>query len=187
VKKYPSCGCTHLVIEACQKMLAQQDLNPQDIVRVDTVISDIARSVLPYGVPKNRTEALFSVPWCAAAAFIDGTVGVATFQPSALARADLLDLSARISVAEHPRAPGLAFHPDFPDMVTVHLKDGRSFSETVAYPPGSPQRPLPIDDLRTKFLSNTEMGQVSQPKAELLFDRLFDSPTAMNVCALVID
>ena len=175
IKNYPSCGATHLVIEACQNLRNRHQMKPSDVVGVETVISDIARSVLPYGVPKDRTEALFSVPWCATVALIDGDVGVASFQPDALSRSDLLDLAARVSVNEHPRSPGLAFHPDFPDAVTVHLKDGQSFSDRIAYPIGSPKRPLPHDDLRRKFLDNAQHGGLSKDVAEGLFETIFEA------------
>lgn len=176
IKNYPSCGATHLVIEACQNLRNRHQVEPSDVVGMDAVISDIARSVLPYGVPKDRTEALFSVPWCAAVAMIDGDVGVASFQPDALTRPELLDLAARVSVNDHPRSPGLAFHPDFPDTVTVHLKGGQSICESVAYPIGSPKRPLPDDKLRHKFLNNTQLGGLSRDLSKVLFETIFDAP-----------
>lgn len=175
IKNYPSCGGTHLVIEACQNLRNRCQVDPSDVVGVETVVSDIARAVLPYGVPKDRTEALFSVPWCAAVALIDGDVGVGSFQPDALLRPELLDLAARVSVNEHSRSPGLAFHPDFPDTVTVHLKDGRSFCDRIAYPIGSPQRPLPKDDLRRKFLDNAQHGGLSKDVSEVLFETIFEA------------
>lgn len=177
IKRYPSCGCTHLVVEACENLRAAQSFQPSDIARVETVVSDIALSVLPYGVPKNQTEALFSVPWCAAVALIDGTVGVASFQPETLNRRDLLALSARISVKEHPRSPGLAFHPDFPDQVTVHLMDGRCFTDSIAYPLGSPQRPLKQANLKAKFLDNATIDCLPHAQAEAMFDMVFDTPS----------
>ncbi len=173
IKNYPSCGVTHLVIEACQTLRNRHQVKASDVVSVKTVVSDIAHSVLPYGIPKDRTEALFSVPWCAAVALTDGSVGVASFQPDALLRPELIDLAARVSVNAHPRSPGLAFHPDFPDTVTVHLKDGRSFCDRVAYPIGSPQRPLSEDDLRRKFLDNAQNGGMSKDVAEGLFETIF--------------
>ena len=178
IKKYPSCGCTHLIVEACQNLRAAHSIQPSEILRVETIISDIARSVLPYGVPKNRTEALFSVPWCAAVALTDGFVGVGSFQPEALNRKDLLELSTRISVGEHPRYRGLSFHPDFPDKVKVHLKNGRSLTESIVYPVGSPQRPLEQADLKAKFLDNAAFGKLPLGRAEAMFEMVFETPAS---------
>jgi len=186
IKKYPSCGGTHLVIEACQKIREKHQVSSADIASVDTSISDIAYSILPYRVPNNRTEALFSVPWCAAVALVDGDVGVPSFQPEALARPNLLDLSARISVNEHPRSPGVAFHPDFPDVVTVRLKDGQSFTETVSYPLGSPPRPLATSDLRSKFLENMKLGKAPADAAHSMFENIFESPQRVTARDFVV-
>lgn len=186
IKRYPSCGCTHLVVEACQNIRAVHGIQFLDIAHVETVISDIARSVLPYGVPKNRTEALFSVPWCAAVALVDGSVGVESFQPETLKRQDLLELSARISVEEHPRSPGLAFHPDFPDRVKVYLKDGRFMTDSIAYPSGSPQRPLDRADLKAKFLDNARFGDLAIARAEAMFDMVFETPSGRLLSDLFV-
>ena len=105
-------------------------------------------------------------------------VGVGSFQPEALNRKDLLELSTRISVDEHPRYRGLSFHPDFPDRVKVHLKNGRSLTESIVYPVGSPQRPLEQADLKAKFLDNAAFGKLPLGRAEAMFEMDFETPAS---------
>ncbi len=181
IKKYPSCGCTHLVIEACQKIRQESQLAPRDILRVETTISDIALSILPYGVPDNRTEALFSVPWCAAVALIDGSVDIQAFEPEALQRNDLRDLASRITVSEHPRADGVAFHPSFPDVVIVHLRDGRALTHQISFPAGSPPRPLANEDLEEKFCTCAARSGLSKESCEVWFSKLLVEPLESTV------
>lgn len=183
-KKYPSCGCTHLIIEACEVIKRTHDLDPGQIARVDTQISDIAYSVLPYGVPADRTEALFSVPWCAAVALENGTVRIADFDAATLAREDLRALAARVAVSQHARAPGLAFHPSFPDTLTVHLKDGTRLSHSVAYPIGSPTRPLSDDMLQQKFM-DCVAGRMPALHAQSLYEKIIQNSRAISVSDLL--
>lgn len=169
IKKFPSCGCTHLIIEACQIIRSNHDLATPNIKRVEASISDIAFSILPYGIPKNRTEALFSVPWCTAFALLNENVGVSSFELNALDRKDVRALASRVTVIQHPRSPGVAHHPSFPDVVTVYLKSGQNLSHSIAYPIGSPTRPLSDFDLEQKFLDCMERGNQVRSQASKIF------------------
>ncbi len=48
-------------------------------------------------------------------------------------------------------------YPDkFPARVTITLKDGKSFQETVLFPKGDPQDPLSAAEIEAKFRGNAE-------------------------------
>ena len=150
-KKFPSCSCTHLVIEGCMMLREKHDLKPDEIVHVEGCVSDIAFSVLPYGVPETSNEGLFSVPWCAAAALVDGKVTIGTFSEESIRRGDLRRMAERVSVTEHPRFPGLAFHEDHPDITRITLDSGEVLEQPIAFPIGGPNRPLSDEELSCKF------------------------------------
>ncbi|MBT3787584.1 MAG: MmgE/PrpD family protein [Alphaproteobacteria bacterium] len=155
-KLYPSCGCTHLAIEAAEQLQAKHNIIPDAIESVLVTTSDIAIEVLPYDVPKIAREALFSLPWCVAVGLRDGKVGVDSFSDQAILRSEVSSLAARVSVEKHPRNGGDVFHQDFPDCVTVTLKSGETYHEEVAYPRGAPERPASDLDVERKFLDCAE-------------------------------
>ena len=184
IKKFPSCGGTHLIIEACQIIRSNYDLATTNIERVETSISDIAFSILPYGIPKNRTEALFSVPWCAAFALLNDSVGVSSFELNALTRKDVHALASRVSVIQHSRSPGLAHHPSFPDVVTVYLTDGQNLSHSIAYPIGSPTRPLSNSELKRKFLDCMEKGNKLRAQGSKVFEIVMNCSQQASISEL---
>ena len=71
--------------------------------------------------------------------------------------------------------------------MTVRLKDGRSFCDRIAYPIGSPQRPLPHDNLKRKFLNNVQCGGLSKDVAEGIFERIFEAPPENTLGDLVVN
>ena len=158
----------------------KHQLKPEDIAHIEGCISDIAFSVLPYGVPENRAEGLFSVPWCAAAALVDGAVTIETFSPETLLRSDLRTLAAKVSVTQHPRFPGLAFHEDHPDVTRITLTSGEVLEQAIAFPIGGPNRPLSPDDLSAKFFSCSK-DKISAPKAKGAHDLLMGQRTSWPV------
>jgi 2-methylcitrate dehydratase PrpD len=70
--------------------------------------------------PADPLQAKFSVQFTAAAALLDGTVGLGHFTPDAVARADIKALAAKVRLAPHP---GGAEALDQPCRITVTLQD----------------------------------------------------------------
>lgn len=182
-KKYPSCSCTHLVLEGCLMLREAHGLKPEDIAHVEGCISDIAFSVLPYGVPESGNEGLFSVPWCAAAALIDGKVTIETFSEASIRREDLRALAARVSVTQHPRFPGLAFHEDHPDITRITLVSGEVLEQPIAFPIGGPRRPLSNEELAEKFHACAN-SQIPRESAEATCALLLGQTTDWRLGAL---
>jgi len=183
-KMYPSCGGTHLAIEAAEKLHARFDLPPDRIRAVEIVSSQLMIDILPYGVPQNRTEALFSLPWCTAFGLVTGHVGINAFGADALLRNDVRDLAARVRISSHPRNGDDIYHKDFPDIVRITLTDGTTYEEQAAFPRGSPQRPASLSELVSKFL---ECARYSIPAAQAkeVCERVLSNPADWSLGQLL--
>ncbi len=111
--------------------------------------------MLPYGVPRDRTEALFSAPFCIATALATGGNRIEDFSEQALQREDILELTGFIRVdGRITRRPELNFDPEDPDSVELRLLDGRSARAEVPIYTGAPGRDLDREQFVAKFRDN---------------------------------
>ena len=152
-KVYPSCGYAHRAVDAA--LAVRAELGVEDIGRIENVtasLPDFHLAVLPYGVPRDRTEALFSAPYCIATALATGGNRIEDFTAEAVARDDILQLAGRIRIdARVTSRPELNFDPEDPDSVELRLDDGRSARAEVPIYTGAPGRDLDRDRFVAKF------------------------------------
>jgi hypothetical protein len=107
--------------------------------------------ILPFKQPRNQSEALFSLPHCAAMALVTGNLTITDIASQSWQRADIKKLIAKISVRSFTAdRPELNYDPQQPDRIVIEYADGRQCVD-IAYPLGSPQRPLSAQQLRQKF------------------------------------
>ena len=183
-KLYPSCGYIHRAIDAAVDLHDRLGLGAADEIDSVTVsLPDFYLAVLPYGVPCNRREALFSPAFCVALALLTGGNRVRDVLVDGLERDDVLALSGRISVSERlPRDARLNLDPDDPDIVTVRLKNGRQARSAVGAWRGVPGQALSPAAFETKFhdCCDAVLPDGQQAAAERVFDalmRLDGAPT----------
>ena len=87
-----------------------------------------------------------SVPYCIAIAAVDGKLTQAQFSPARINDPLLRQVLANTEIIADAELNKL--YPDkFPARVTITLKDGTSFQETVLFPKGDPQDPLSADEI----------------------------------------
>ncbi len=150
-KRYPCCASTHRPIDAVLALMQEHHLAPHDILHIDAAVSAAAVGNLMYTHPENVMQARFSMPYCLAAAALDGDVTLSTFTTPALSRSDLMAFLPRITMTSDPAQP-----KDMPatekSWATVTIKTAtRSFTMKVIDPKGYPQNPLTEADLEAKF------------------------------------
>jgi len=126
--------------------------------------------------PKTRETADHSLPYCTAVALIDGVVSADQFHDARLHDPALLALVERTTVVEDPTLTE-GYPSGIPNRVTVRLKDGRSFTEEVSFPPGHDKNPLTDGELADKFhgladpvLGREQSDQIIQRLARLDHD-----------------
>lgn len=152
-KLYPSCGYTHRAIDGALELRARLGIGcAEDAARATLSLPDFHLAILPFGVPRDPAEALFSAPWCAAVALATGGCTSADFTQAGLARDDILALAGRIAAEPRsPLRPEINVDPEDPDRIAVERRDGRRAGTGVARWSGAPGRGLSETQLRGKF------------------------------------
>lgn len=142
--------CAHIFspIDAVLELRAQVGA-PAEFERM-VVRTYRAAAILDKQRPPTRAGAKFSIPYCAAAAWVHGRATDELFGEKYLADPTLLALARRVEVVEDP-----ALEADFPNTraarVDVSLQDGTRLESYVPLPKGMPECPASEEELVAKF------------------------------------
>lgn len=152
VKLYPSCAGTHPTLDALLALRRREQLTAEAVDRIDVFVDSITPTVLIYDRPSSGLEAKFSMPFCSAAAIVDGGVGVETFETQNLTAPAIASMMPRITMRVDPGLDGVGA-PLTQARVRVHLKNGRVLDAAANGARGYPEQPADEQELATKFLS----------------------------------
>lgn len=163
IKFYPAEYHSQSAIEAAlglRKEIAGQGINiEEDIASVRIKTFDAAYKIIGSGAekwnPKTRETADHSLPYCVAAAFMDGDVGLSQFSESRFRDKRLHNLIQKVRVMEDKNLDK-QYPEAMPNLIEVIAKDGRRFSRKVSYPKGHPENPMTDQEVERKFLSLAE-------------------------------
>jgi 2-methylcitrate dehydratase PrpD len=151
VKPYPSCACTHSIIDSALELQRTHRIRPEQVAEVTVGVNAAVPRILIHGNPRSGLEAKFSGEFSAAAALCDGRVGIATFRDDKTDDPTIRELMTRVRLVVDPEIPGdLERH--MWTRVTVRLRDGREVAIAPRPVPGHPGLPLSMDQLREKFM-----------------------------------
>jgi 2-methylcitrate dehydratase PrpD len=170
VKLYPSCAGTHPSLDAILDLRRREGFTSDDVARIDIDVDSITPTVLIYERPSGGLEGKFSMPFCAAAAVVDGCVRVETFEADRLTDPRLASLMSRISMRVDTSFDGTA-PPLTQARVRIELRDGRTLVQTAHGARGYPDRPPSGDELSDKFLACARRA-ISAAAAERALDGL---------------
>jgi 2-methylcitrate dehydratase PrpD len=152
VKLYPSCAGTHPTLDALLDLRRCERFGAGDVESIDIGVDAIVPTILIYDRPVTGLEAKFSMPFCAAAAIVDGRVGIETFDAAKLADPAIAAMQSRVTMqvdsALDSSAPALT-----QARVTVRLKDGQVLTASANGARGYPERPAGRDELAAKFVA----------------------------------
>jgi 2-methylcitrate dehydratase len=153
MKAFPTEALTHSPISAVLKMIKLEKLKKEDIAKVDirTVAraADILADPSKYD-PQTRETADHSLPYCVAAAIVDGAVTPRSFSDENLFNKEIRAFLQKIKVVADSK-----FEKTFPALkqagVSIHTYDKRSFQLEVDYPLGDYREPMDDQVLLAKF------------------------------------
>lgn len=157
IKPYPCCHFAHAFID-CAGELAAAGIFPRDIVCIECVVPAIEQPLICDPIeekrrPRTPYAAKFSLPFLLASRIVDGGIGHRTFAASNLARAELLELAAKVTY--RTAQPGeVPFPRTFPGLVEATLADGRRIVKRLDVNRGHPDNPLALDEVAAKFRDN---------------------------------
>ena len=152
VKLYPSCAATHPPLDVLLDLRRLEGLTDLEVDRIEIDVDAITPTVLIYDRPASGLEAKFSMPFCAAAAMVDGRVGIDTFDGSRLTDPRIVAMMARVTMRVSP-ALGVSAPPLTQARVRVYLRDGRTLEAEARGARGYPERPASDTELDAKFLA----------------------------------
>lgn len=185
-KFFPSILASHAPIQATLDVVTAHDIQAKDIAKI---VNETYSTVKSHFSAKTVTTAMgarVSVPYCCAVAALDRAVGQAQFLPERVLRDDVQALLAVTDVVAVDELTAL-YPTKFPALVTVTLKDGRSFSSRRDFPKGDPQAPLSPAEIEAKFLDNaTARYSIAEAKDIVRLVRtLPDLPDGSTLWALL--
>ncbi|MGH9254132.1 MAG: MmgE/PrpD family protein, partial [Vicinamibacterales bacterium] len=150
VKLYPSCAATHPTLDVLLDLRQREQFAAADVESIDVEVDSMTPRLLIYDRPAASLEGKFSMPFCAAAAIVDGRVGLDTFEVPRMQAPAIQALMTKVSMRSNPAFDATA--PLSHACVTIRLRDGRALTQSADGARGYPARPPSEDQLRAKFL-----------------------------------
>ena len=150
VKPYPSCACTHSIIDSTLELRRTHAITPEQVAEVTVGVGASVPLILIHSNPRSGLEAKFSGEFSAAAALCEGRVGIATFHDDKTEDPAIKAVMKRVRVVVDPEIPGEGDQHVW-TRVTLRLRDGREVGIAPRAVPGHPGSPLSLDQLREKF------------------------------------
>jgi 2-methylcitrate dehydratase PrpD len=150
VKPYPSCACTHSIIDSTLELRRTHQIHPEEVAEITVGVNAIVPRILIHSNPRTGLEAKFSGEFSAAAALVDGRVGIRTFQDEHVHEPAIRALMPRVKIVVDRDIPGDQERHMW-TRVTVRLHDGRTLRIDPREVPGHPSNPLTPEALRAKF------------------------------------
>ncbi|HXJ78760.1 MAG TPA: MmgE/PrpD family protein [Candidatus Methylomirabilis sp.] len=154
LKPYPSSRTTHAAIDACLAIRARQEGRPGWLDRLSRiVVRTYAVAKRQADIPEPATEwmASLSIPYTAAVALVEGTVGVEHFTSSRFLDSPRVRAVMRKVEVVVDESITAAFPAKWSCRVEAIGTDGTREVESIESARGDPKNPMPFDEVKRKF------------------------------------
>lgn len=152
IKYYPVEYHAQSAVEAAIELRAGMD-ETDEIESVTVRTFSAAYEIIGSGPekwsPKTRETADHSLPFCVAAALLDGNITMATFTER-ITDEDILGLIQKVRIEKDGGLEAL-YPQAIPNRVEITLKSGRTASREILFPKGHPKNPLTDREVEEKF------------------------------------
>jgi 2-methylcitrate dehydratase PrpD len=147
LKRFPCHMTAHTAVQAVLELREAHGFSGDAVDRVTVDGNERMATINNIADPADIMMAQYSIPFCVALALFRDPRDPASFDDTALRDAAIRSMCSRVTVraADPPTKVAGA------SIVTIQLKDGRSFAREVEEFNGTPSRPLSRDELREKF------------------------------------
>ncbi len=182
-KLYPSCGYTHRLIDCAVEIFKTVGPKPEDIRKVVLHLPKLHAAVVPFKQPRNRSEALFSLPFCISLALKKGDVSLSDMDSECWNDPDIRTMIEKMQIIPFAqKRPDLNYAPEDPDRLEITLVDGSRHAVSVVYPEGSPPNPASDQRLIDKFMATAKLGStLPEPQMKEALGRMLAWPSADDV------
>jgi 2-methylcitrate dehydratase PrpD len=172
-KAYPCGTMTHPYID-CARRLAARGIKADAIAEMvcDVGEGTVHRLWEPLAAkqrPANGYAGKFSTPYCIAAAFVRGNVGLGDFSDAAVKDPRVIALAEKVRYRIDPQNP---YPKNFTGHIRATLRDGTVVEERQPHMRGGAHEPLTRTDIEEKFLLNAQYGGWGKERAVAVLKRL---------------
>jgi len=186
MKFFPTEALTHAPISAVLDLVKDNDLKPEQIVKVHirslARAADILADPSKYD-PHTKETADHSLPYCIAAAIADRQVTPVQFTMEKINDPLIRAQLRKVEVVADPEIEKV-----FPALQRVIVKistaDGREFTKQLDYPKGDPRNPLSDREIEEKFEALAE-PVMSKDAAKRAIDGIWNLENAKSVTQLM--
>jgi 2-methylcitrate dehydratase PrpD len=166
-KPYPCGTMTHPYID-CARRLAARGVKADEIKEMVCEVGEgtVHRLWEPLAAkqrPPNGYAGKFSTPYCIAAGFLRGNVGLGDFTDAAVHDPAVLALAGKVRYQIDPQNP---YPRNFTGHIRATLADGRVVEERQPHMRGGAHEPLTSADIADKFVLNARHGGWDDARAE---------------------
>src|SRR5215468_7130332 len=158
-KPYPCGTMTHPYID-CARRLAASGIKAEEIKELVCEVGEgtVHRLWEPLAAkqrPANGYAGKFSTPYCIAAGFVRGNVGLDAFTDDAVKEARVIALASKVRYQIDSHNP---YPNNFTGHIRAELADGRVIEERQPHMRGGAHEPLTRGDIEEKFALNARHG-----------------------------
>jgi 2-methylcitrate dehydratase PrpD len=158
-KPYPCGTMTHPYID-CARRLAARGIKADDIQGLVCEVAEgtvhrLWEPIADKRRPPNGYAAKFSTPYCIAAGFARGSLGLEAFTDEAVKDPRVLALAAKV---RYEIDPDNSYPNNFTGYVRAILRDGQVIEERQPHLRGGASEPLTRQDIEEKFVQNARHG-----------------------------
>ena len=146
-------------VQVTLELVQQHDIRPDQVEKVDvTSYSDTLHFTGRHYTDTNSSfsDCVLSLPYTVAAAISDRTFGVTQLTSKRVGDPAVHELASRVKVHADEDMDRL-YPKEWPVLVEIALKDGRSVSKRLDRVIGCPRRPMTDAELGRKFMGNVEL------------------------------
>ncbi|MFG1347828.1 MmgE/PrpD family protein [Xanthobacter autotrophicus DSM 431] len=173
LKRFPACGCSHAALQAAGELVARHGIGADDLERGEIVITPymdrlVGGAFAPGANPQVAGQ--FNVRYGVAAILLRGSFGLPDITPEAVLDPAIRPIVNRLSVRVDETRTGTFAPAD----VIIETRDGRRLHHRVENLPGSPQAPLPEEEIYAKLVGSFTHGPsaLTEARAEALIQRI---------------
>ena len=158
-KPYPCGTMTHPYID-CARRLAARGVKAEEIREIVCEVGEgtVHRLWEPLAAkqrPPNGYAGKFSTPYCIAAGFVRGNVGLSDFSDAAVHDPAVVGLASKVRYQIDPQNP---YPNNFTGHIRAVLADGHVIEERQPHMRGGAHEPLTRTDIEEKFVLNARHG-----------------------------
>jgi 2-methylcitrate dehydratase PrpD len=179
-KPYPCGTMTHPYID-CARRLAARGLKAGEIAELvcevgEGTVHRLWEPLADKQRPANGYAGKFSTPYCIAAGFVRGNVGLGDFTDAAVKDPAVLAIAAKVRYVIDPDNP---YPANFTGHIRAVMQDRRVIEERQPHMRGGAHEPLTRADIEAKFVLNARHGGWPEGRIDAALARaksIYDGP-----------